>query len=90
MYPLVSCLNDMIPVDPRGQAEYEFPIILENHDNCEISAKGKRDDDDNGRFSLFMTSPRLATMPRVTIDARIVVVGASDCGIAFAEYLAVR
>ncbi|XP_077266674.1 cilia- and flagella-associated protein 61-like isoform X2 [Temnothorax americanus] len=88
MYPLVSCLNDMIPVDPRRQAEYEFPIILENLDNCENNARGKRADD--GRFSLFVTSPRLATMPRARIDARIVVVGASDCGIAFAEYLAVR
>ncbi|XP_011864945.1 PREDICTED: cilia- and flagella-associated protein 61-like [Vollenhovia emeryi] len=85
MLPLVSCLNDMIPVDPRGQAQYGFPIILENLANCENNAK--RDD---GRFSLFITSPRLATMPRVIIDARIVVVGASDCGIAFVEYLAVR
>lgn len=80
----------MIPVDPRRQAEYEFPAILENLDSCENNTKDEREDGDNGRFSLFVTSPRLAMMPRVIIDTRIVVVGASDCGIAFAEYLALR
>lgn len=80
----------MIPVDPRRQAEYEFPIIRENLNSCENSTKDERDDDDDSEFSLFMTSPRLTMMPRIIIDTKIVVVGASDCGIAFAKYLALR
>ncbi|KYM93723.1 Uncharacterized protein C20orf26 like protein [Cyphomyrmex costatus] len=88
--PLISCLNDMIPVDPRGQAKYEFPIVRENSNSCENNTKGERDDVAYNGFSLFMTSPRLVTMPRTIIDSRIVVVGASDCGIAFAEYLTLR
>lgn len=80
----------MIPVDPRRQAEYRFPRVQENLGNYENNANSKRDEGEPGGFSLFITSPRLATMPRVICDARIVLVGASDCGIAFAEYLAVR
>ena len=83
----MSCLDDMIPVNPRKQAEYRFPIVSENLYSCENNIKNV-DDDDVGGFSLFMTSPRLATMPRVIVDMKIVVVGASDCGIAFAECLA--
>ncbi|KAG5344972.1 CFA61 protein, partial [Acromyrmex heyeri] len=90
IYPLVSCLNDMIPVDPRRQAEYEFPIVQENFNNSENNTKCEENDVANDEFSLFMTSPRLAMMPRTIIDTRIVVVGASDCGIAFAEYLTLR
>ncbi|KAG5313447.1 CFA61 protein, partial [Acromyrmex insinuator] len=90
IYPLVSCLNDMIPVDPRRQAEYEFPIVQENFNSSENNTKCEGNDVANDEFSLFMTSPRLAMMPRTIIDTRIVVVGASDCGIAFAEYLSLR
>lgn len=88
MQPLVSCLDDMIPVNPRRQAEYKFPVISENFNSCENDVKNK--ENDNNGFSLFVTSPRLAMMPRVIIDMKIVIVGASECGIAFAEYLALR
>jgi len=37
-----------------------------------------------------MISPRLAIIPRTIVDVKIVIVGASDCGVAFAEYLAMR
>ncbi|XP_025154418.1 cilia- and flagella-associated protein 61 [Harpegnathos saltator] len=82
--PLASCLSDMIPVNPRKQAGYRFPVISEKINMTEV---GTKDDD---MFSLFMTSPRLAMMPRVMIDLRIVIVGASNCGVALAEYLALR
>lgn len=88
MHPLVSCLDVMIPVDPRRQAEYRFPIISENLDSCENDVK--TEENDKSKFSLFLTSSRMAMMPRVIIDMKIVIVGASDCGIAFAEYLAFR
>lgn len=90
MHPLVSCLDDMIPVNPRRQAEYRFPIISENLDSCDNNVKNKENGDDSSRFSLFITSPRLAMMPRVIIDMKVVIVGASECGIAFAENLALR
>ncbi|RLU19878.1 hypothetical protein DMN91_008437, partial [Ooceraea biroi] len=92
VHSLVSCLSDMIPVNPRRQANYKFPITLENIDNSGTNTEGKKDydDSDKDRFSLFVISPRLAMMPRTIIDMRIVVVGASDCGVAFAEYLALR
>lgn len=77
----------MIPVNPRGSAEYEFPISPKHLDTF---GNDINDEVNDNRFSLFVTSPRLATMPRVNIDTKIVIVGASDCGIAFAEHLALR
>ncbi|XP_032670989.1 cilia- and flagella-associated protein 61-like, partial [Odontomachus brunneus] len=82
--PLASCLDDMIPVNPRRQAGYRFPDI------SGITNLTENDTTDNDLFSLFMTSPRLSMIPPVTIHLRIIVVGASDCGIAFTEYLVLR
>lgn len=39
-------------------------------------------------FSLYVTSPRLATMTKRIVNVKIVVVGASDCGLAFIDSLA--
>ncbi|XP_014471472.1 PREDICTED: cilia- and flagella-associated protein 61-like isoform X2 [Dinoponera quadriceps] len=83
--PLASCLDDMIPVNPRKQAGYRFPDI-----SGKIEENRENDAKDDDMFSLFMMSPRLAMMPSANIDLRIIVVGASDCGIAFAEYLVLR
>lgn len=80
--PLASCLDDMIPVKPRRQAGYRFPRISKT-DNRE-------NDTNDDMFSLFMMTPRLATMAPVIIDLRIIVVGASDCSIALVEYLVLR
>lgn len=82
----------MIPVDPRRQARYQFPLPLKPIDNSGGNTKDKKDhaDNDNDTFSLFLISPRLAMIPRTIIDMKIVVVGASDCGVAFAEALALR
>lgn len=89
-HPLVSCLNDMIPVNPR-RVEYRFPDILENVDNREDGRSEKEsDDEEDETFSLFVTTPRLTMIPCTIIDTKIVVVGASDCGVAFAEYLVLR
>lgn len=74
----------MIPVKPRRQAGYRFPDISDKIDDR------KNDTNDDDTFSLFMMLPRFAMMSPVIIDLRIVVVGASDCGIAFTEYLAIR
>lgn len=79
----------MIPVNPRRQAEYRFLDITKNINSLEGHIKNSKTNDED-TFSLYMTTPRLAMMPLVIIDMKIVIVGASDCGIAFAEYLALR
>jgi len=84
VHSLLTCIDDMIPVNPRKQAEYEFPILK----NKDINEHYKYYND--SRFSLFMMSPRLAMIPRTIIDVKIIIIGASDCGVAFAEYLAMR
>ncbi|XP_047351705.1 cilia- and flagella-associated protein 61-like isoform X3 [Vespa velutina] len=81
--PIVSCLNTMVPVNPRRKIKYEFCTCPKMNDEINELKKKK-----NKAFSLFMTTPRIATIPNRIIDTKIVVVGASDCGIAFIEFLA--
>ena len=69
----------MIPVKPRKRIEYKYYGFVETDEP---------DEQKNESFSLFMTTPRLAMMPRSIIDSKVVVVGASDCGVAFVEQLA--
>ncbi|XP_014600081.1 PREDICTED: cilia- and flagella-associated protein 61-like [Polistes canadensis] len=82
---LVSCLHTMVPVNPRRRIEYKF---------CDCSSTNNITDEiykntnNNKVFTLFMTTPRIATIPNKIIDTKIVVVGGSDCGIAFVEFLA--
>ncbi|XP_034179175.2 cilia- and flagella-associated protein 61 isoform X2 [Osmia lignaria lignaria] len=76
--PLAICLNAMVPVCPRRRIDYKFHGYVERDEpKTEME-----------RFSLFMTTQRLTGVVNAIIDARIVVVGASDCGIAFLEQLA--
>ncbi|XP_043500796.1 cilia- and flagella-associated protein 61-like [Polistes fuscatus] len=81
--PLVSCLNTMVPVNPRRRIEYKFCDCLSTNNMTDEISKNN-----NKLFSLFMTTPRIATIPNKIIDTKIVVVGGSDCGIAFVEFLA--
>lgn len=67
----------MVPVCPRRRIDYKFHGYVERDEpKTEVE-----------RFSLFMTSQRLTGIVNAIIDSRIVVVGASDCGIAFLEQL---
>lgn len=68
----------MILVNPRRRLEYKFCGYAETDEPKTESEY----------FSLFMTTPRLATLGNPLIDTKVVVVGASDCGVAFAEHLA--
>ncbi|XP_033221292.1 cilia- and flagella-associated protein 61-like isoform X2 [Belonocnema kinseyi] len=79
-HPLVSCLNDMIPVEPRIKTEFKFQHYYENNLNPSMSYQEER-------FSLFMMTPQLSTISKPVINTKIVVVGASDCGMAFIEML---
>lgn len=71
MHPLISCLDDIIPVNPHKQAEYKFPIILENLNSCKNDIKNENNSNNSNRFSLFVTSSRLAMMSYVIINDRL-------------------
>lgn len=64
----------MIHVRPRRRIEYKFRGMTED-DQPKTHVEP---------FSLFMTTPRIVTS-NLVLDAKIVVVGASDCGVAFLE-----
>ncbi|XP_076759809.1 cilia- and flagella-associated protein 61 [Xylocopa sonorina] len=77
-HPLTICLNRMVPVNPRYRIEYKYSGFVETDEP----------EEETEPFSLFMTTPRLAMIPSSIIESKIVVVGASDCGVAFLEHLA--
>lgn len=77
MQPLTVCLDAMVPVNPRVRIAYKYHGLAET-DEPENEAE---------RFSLYMTTPRLTLMPYTIIESKIVVVGASDCGVGFLESL---
>ncbi|CAK9824741.1 Cilia- and flagella-associated protein 61 [Anthophora retusa] len=77
-HPLGICLSAMIPVNPRQRIQYKYRGYVETD----------QPEQEPEPFSLFMISPRLSMMPVTIVDSKIVVVGASDCGMAFAEHLA--
>lgn len=79
MHPLAICLTVMIPVYPRRRIKYRYRNLIET------DRKPKKETEP---FSLFLTTPRLSMMLGNIVDSKIVVVGASDCGIAFVEELA--
>ncbi|KZC15008.1 Uncharacterized protein C20orf26 like protein, partial [Dufourea novaeangliae] len=76
--PLAICLTAMVHVRPRRRIEYRFRGLTET------------DEPDTNRepFSLFMTTPRIITSGNLIFDTKIVVIGASDCGVAVLEQLA--
>ncbi|XP_076629845.1 cilia- and flagella-associated protein 61 [Colletes latitarsis] len=76
--PLATCLDAMVFVNPRQRIEYKFRGYVETD-------KPKTT---NEPFALFMTTPRLAILDHFIVDTKVVVVGASDCGVAFMEHLA--
>ncbi|XP_015177205.1 PREDICTED: cilia- and flagella-associated protein 61-like [Polistes dominula] len=84
--PLVSCLNTMVPVNHRKRIEYKFCTCSST--NNEIDEIRKNNNNNNKVYSLFMITPRIATITNKIIDTKIVVVGGSDCGIALVEFLA--
>lgn len=64
-------IKELIPIKPRVRIQYN----------------NKDDSDGYEKFSLFHINTRLCTTQTISIDAKIVVVGASNVALSFIENL---
>ncbi|XP_064621787.1 cilia- and flagella-associated protein 61-like isoform X2 [Lineus longissimus] len=80
-HSLVSALNDMVPVRSRRQITYPQNALGGNSPSERVLASPEP-------YALSHINRKLTLEPKVTINARIVVVGASDVGIGFLETFA--
>ncbi|XP_074065449.1 cilia- and flagella-associated protein 61 isoform X2 [Macrotis lagotis] len=79
-HSLTSALHYLVPVRPRRQIVYPLEELGINAPSKEVSK-------DQPCYALYHTNRKLMLEPKVTINARIVVVGASSVGISFLETL---
>nr|XP_056718256.1 cilia- and flagella-associated protein 61 [Euleptes europaea] len=79
-HSLTSALHYMVPVRPRRQIVYPL-------EKLGINAPSKQVSKDQAKYALNHFNRKLSLEPKVSINARIVVVGASNVGISFLETL---
>uniref|UniRef100_A0A8C5N465 Cilia and flagella associated protein 61 n=1 Tax=Leptobrachium leishanense TaxID=445787 RepID=A0A8C5N465_9ANUR len=79
-HSLTSALHYMVPVRPRRQIVYPL-------EKLGINAPSKHVSKDQRGYALYHTNRKLTFEPKISMNARIVVVGASDVGISFLETL---
>nr|XP_034957877.1 cilia- and flagella-associated protein 61 [Zootoca vivipara] len=79
-HSLTSALHYMVPVRPRRQIVYPL-------EKLGINAPAKDVSKDQIKYALNHFNRKLSLEPKVSVNARIVVVGASNVGISFLETL---
>ncbi|CAO2578501.1 Cilia- and flagella-associated protein 61 [Lemmus lemmus] len=79
-HSLTSALHYLVPVRPRRQIVYPLEKLGINAPSKEVSK-------DQSSYALNHTNRKLTLEPKVAVNARIVVVGASSVGISFLETL---
>ncbi|XP_049724742.1 cilia- and flagella-associated protein 61 isoform X1 [Elephas maximus indicus] len=79
-HSLTSALHYLVPVRPRRQIVYPLEKLGINAPSKEVSK-------DLLNFALNHTNRKLMLEPKITVNAKIVVVGASTVGISFLETL---
>ncbi|XP_077999640.1 cilia- and flagella-associated protein 61-like [Glandiceps talaboti] len=80
-HSMVSALNFMVPVRARRQITYPLDQLGENAPSDRVC---KEED----KYALNHVNRKLTLEPKVTVNARIVVIGSSDVSISFLETLA--
>ncbi|XP_078086620.1 cilia- and flagella-associated protein 61 [Mustelus asterias] len=79
-HSLTSAINNLIPVRRRRQIIYPL-------EELDINAPSKRITQDKPMYALNHINRKLTMESKVTINSRIVVVGASEVGVSFLETL---
>ncbi|XP_076970906.1 cilia- and flagella-associated protein 61 isoform X3 [Tamandua tetradactyla] len=79
-HSLTSALHYLVPVRPRRQIVYPLEKLGINAPSKEVSK-------DPLSYALNHTNRKLTLEPKITVNAKIVVVGASNVGISFLETL---
>ncbi|ELV12996.1 hypothetical protein TREES_T100008128 [Tupaia chinensis] len=79
-HSLTSALHYLVPVRPRRQIVYPL-------EKLGINAPSKAVSKDPMSYALYHTNRKLTLEPKITINAKIIVVGASNVGISFLETL---
>ncbi|KAM9248786.1 cilia- and flagella-associated protein 61 [Dugong dugon] len=79
-HSLTSALHYLVPVRPRRQIVYPLEKLGINAPSKEVSK-------DLLNYALNHTNRKLMLEPKITVNAKIVVVGASNVGISFLETL---
>ncbi|PNI39510.1 CFAP61 isoform 11, partial [Pan troglodytes] len=79
-HSLTSALHYLVPVRPRRQIVYPL-------EKLGINAPSKAVSKDPMSYALNHTNRKLTLEPKITVNAKIIVVGASSVGISFLETL---